>query len=182
MPNTFVFDLTPQLNTIVTEVNANEAKIDLIRGTDVPDIQTNIDANETKIDTIISLIPQIVRGTYTSAFLSHDTSSWTNVVNISDSQGKLYFIIVSTDATVVSADIRITLDASVSSPYTLVTYGSSLSIYQEMSGTPLLYLEEDATNLHYFNLEFNSILQVEIRVPTGPGAMSCRVIYALDDF
>ena len=182
MPNTFVFDITPQLNNIITEVDANEAKLDLIRGTDVPAIVTEIDANETKLDAIIALIPQIVRGTFTSAFLSHDTSSWADVLNISDSQGKLYFIIVSTSATVTSADIRISLDSQTATPHTLLLYNTRLCIYPGLAGTAIFYLQEDDSNLHYFNLEFSSNFRVEVRVTAGPGSIDTRVIYALDDF
>lgn len=204
MPNTFVFDPGPQLTNIITEIHANEAKIDLIRGTDlpaivaevdaneaildlirstdVPNIQTNIDANETKIDSIIAAIPQNVRGDFSVAYHSHDSAAWTDTLNLTDTSGKLYSILVTTAGTVSVSQIQITLDSTTSAAYTLIAYGTALNIYNTVSGTQPLNLTEDATNIHYFNLEFSSILHVQTRVNTGPGTMDCRVVYALDNF
>lgn len=59
MANSFNISVIPELAAVKTVVDANKVVVDLIRGTDVPGINTNIDSNETKIDankTVVDLI------------------------------------------------------------------------------------------------------------------------------
>lgn len=184
MPNTFVFDITPQLTNIVTEIDANEAKIDLIRGTDVPNIQTNIDANETKIDSIIAAIPQEVRGTQSYAYLSNDTFNYADVLNLSGAQGKLHTIQAYISATVTDANIRMYCDNLTSQEHLITTVNTGLFIFDSVNPTgPLqITLDSRAIEPYAFNMEFSDSLRVEIKLTTGAGAITCLVVYSLDEF
>lgn len=206
MPNTFVFDITPQLTNIITEIDANETKIDLIRGTDVPAIvaeidanetkidliratdvpaiQTNIDANETKIDAIAALIPQIVRGHVTEAYLLNDTAVWEDLLNITTSQGKLILITCYLGAGITDAQLKFTIDSQISNTVLLTDITTGLFITHSINptGTGCLILGSSTTVPHFFNLEFDSSLRVQTRINTGAGDFECRMLYSLDNF
>ncbi len=62
MANSFNISVKPEIAALETKVDTIDTVVDLIRSTDVVNIQTNIDANETKIDTIDTVV-DLIRGT-----------------------------------------------------------------------------------------------------------------------
>lgn len=67
MSNSFNISVKPEIAAAVVKIDANKTAIianktviDLVHGTDVPNIQTNINANETKIDTIAGIVDDIL--------------------------------------------------------------------------------------------------------------------------
>ncbi len=59
MGNSFNISVKPEIAAAVVKIDAIDAVVDLIRGTDVVNIQANIDDNETLITTIDSVVDNI---------------------------------------------------------------------------------------------------------------------------
>ncbi len=62
MGNSFNISVKPEIAAAVAKIDDIDAVVDLIRGTDVVNIQANIDDNETKIDDIDAIV-DLIRGT-----------------------------------------------------------------------------------------------------------------------
>lgn len=184
MPNAFSFDTTSQLANIVTEIDANEAILALIRGTDVPNIQTNIDDNETKIDSIIALIPQMVRGDLTISSGSISSAAWSDVVNITASQGILVSIFIRNEASRTESNVRLTIDGIVSNDAVLANANTPYCIYQTMPlvQTDNILIAGSATDYYNFMLEFSNSLRVELKGTAGSGWVVGKCLYSLDSF
>ncbi|HDY88593.1 MAG TPA: hypothetical protein ENH82_10865 [bacterium] len=184
MSNSYSPDISPQLTALTAEVDANEALLNLIRGTDIPAIQANIDVNETKIDDIIAAIPQKVRGDLTEAYDANTTSSWQDIVNISNSQGILNSIATYLGAGITDVQLRVTLDGFSSTLLTISDVAQGLCIYRTVytTGTSNFYLAVSTSVFTPLNIEFSSSLRIEHRLNTGAGTLETRALYSLDNF
>ena len=169
---------------IQTNINANETILDLIRGTDLPNIETSIAGNLTNINAIIAAIPQQVRGDLTNVSDIVSAAGWEDVVNISNSSGKLYSITHSLNASALTSEIRVTVDGILSNTLTVNVLVTGFCIYpinHPSTATPL-WIGSTDTDLIEFNLEFSQSLRVEHRQPTGAGQVLTHVLYNLDNF
>ncbi len=197
MSNSFNISVAPEIAALSTLVTTVDTVVDLIRGTDVPNIQTNINANETKIDTIDGIvdaiklktdtIPQNVRGTLTCVNDTTVLNTWVEILNISG-QGILAHIAVNiTDASNTISCV-LTIDGVVSNTFSHTgdTVTQMLLLSHSYSTSAALFLSkyDKSLNMNFFNhIHFDTSLVFKIALTlTDTGSANATISYLLDNF
>ncbi len=197
MSNSFNISLAPEIAAVSALITTVDTVVDLIRGTDVPNIQTNIDANETKIDTIngivdaiklkTDLIPQTVRGHITTAFYGDVTDVYADVCNITG-QGKIYFASIKTGNAGDTVMAKLTLDSNV---FIEISHTGDAVIQYIFPQTDdinsanlgLSKIPDTGQFPPLFNLSFDTSLLFEVKRSAGAtGAIFAKILYIVDSF
>ncbi len=216
MSNSFNISVKPEIAAAVAKIDAIDAVVDAIRGTDVvnlasliannavaievihandiPGTNAKVELNLAAIDIIdgiadaiklkTDLIPQNVRGKHYLAFLTHNTTSLADVVNITGSHGKLYQLMLKNVPDVTSSRIIVTLDGTACQNYDCTTEDTLLSIHPRLhaaSGNQM-FLTQDSVTLVDWNMEFENSLRIQVKINVGTGSVQCAALYTLDDF
>ena len=179
----------PALDTKLTII---DTVADQIRDIDVPNIQANIDANETKIDAetaiiadihdtdlpavsaLISALPQTVRAALQVDSTDLTSTSYVDLVNISDS-GLLYIIWVDTPAGD-TCTFKITIDGIVSTELTVLADALNY-IFPLRSLGATLELDKQTEHI-MFHLQFQTSLLIQGKVSGDTSLV--RILYAVD--
>ncbi len=182
MSNSFSIDVAPQIATVLTAVNTVDTVVDLIRSVDVPNIQSNINVNETKLDTIITNIPQPVRGTLSDIWNTNSTTSFVDLINLSATQGKLYAIAVRITGSVTLATLSLTIDGITTNDLSITVLNTYFSVHYKLDDLIGRVLVADQTNTEKFNIDFADNLRLKTRLNTGAGSIEARMLYSVDTF
>lgn len=189
MSNTFNISVKP-------EIAALEAKVDLVRGTDVPNIQSNINDNETKIDTVDSVVDLIklktdllppvlpkcqafqVTGTGTSA-------SYVDLINVTGN-GIFYYGKFKASDNTTSIDIKITIDG-ITEEFTGLNDYDYLEILKEsIHNSNMIFSMFDCLSdlspdlCNHCNIEFKTGFRLQYRRTAGAFDISWHLLYGLN--
>lgn len=180
------------LPKIVDEIDANQVFIEAIIDTQLPNIATQntniksvVDANKTAVDAILedtAALPQNVRGKFKEAFLSTESGTAVDVLNVTG-QGKLCMLSARCYDSADTLQVRLVIDGLDDwETHTGDVLDMSIILKPYSAYAIQLIPESDVRN-KIINLEFDTSLHITIHRSAGSaGNVSCSVYYTLDAF
>lgn len=190
MSNSFNISDAPLIAAVQAVVDANSVILIDVHDVDLPDAIARINTVDAVADAIklkTDAMPQKVRGKWHMSYLSTDSNTYVDVVNVSG-QGKLYQVRFKVLNTTTSIIIQLTLDGTDWDEFTYVGSNNEFHLGPSAS-TPetnvntLRGIAILATNFPYFNFEFETSLRIQIKRGAAESAnVALKAHYAVDDF
>ena len=177
--STILTDLTFLGTTYVLPI---KAKTDIIGASVALETLGNISSIKAKTDNL----PQNVRGSLASAYITTDELEFQDVVNVSG-QGILYTIAAVLENDADAFEIKLTIDGhtflSPSHTGDTLDQVALVNPYTLFESNLLRLLPLDNADQNLINFQFNTSLLVQIHRSAGTAAfVHCKVLYSLDDF